>query len=152
MSTSSATVFGYFVSLSTVLGLINWVNIIVTYFCFQRGLKAQGYQRADLPWRGPLQPYGTYVAFCITAIVIVFQGYAAFIPHFVTAKFVVAYIGIVAYLVNIFGFKIFRRTRRVAGRDVDLVTGTRQQQAEELDEGKRKKGVVARAKGLLWGN
>ncbi|RSL56828.1 hypothetical protein CEP53_006669 [Fusarium sp. AF-6] len=47
VSTSSSTVFGYFVSLSTVLGLINWVNIIATYFCFQRGIKAQVVKDVD---------------------------------------------------------------------------------------------------------
>ncbi|KAI9041792.1 putative amino-acid permease [Aspergillus affinis] len=58
VSNSSSKIFGYFVSISIVLGLINWVNIIIIYYCFQRGIKAQGITRAGLPWKGPLQPYG----------------------------------------------------------------------------------------------
>ncbi|KAL3961002.1 hypothetical protein ACCO45_006119 [Purpureocillium lilacinum] len=79
VTTSSGKVFGYFVSLSTVLGLINWVNIIVTYICFQKGIHAQGITRAGLPWRGLLQPYAVYITFIITALIIIFSGYTAFI-------------------------------------------------------------------------
>ncbi|KAM0414659.1 hypothetical protein ACHAPT_013503 [Fusarium lateritium] len=102
VSTSSSTVFGYFVSLSTVLGLINWVNIIVTYVCFQRGIKAQGITKAGLPWKGPLQPYSVYFTFVATATIIIFSGYSAFVGGFKPAKFITSYLGIVLYLSNYF--------------------------------------------------
>jgi amino acid transporter len=138
------------VSLSTVLGLVNWVNIIVTYCCFQRGLKAQGLARADLPWRGPLQPYGTYITFCITATVIIFQGYTAFIKKFTTAKFIVAYIGLIVYLCNIIVWKLLKRTRRVKASEVDFTTEQRELEQEEV-KSVNKNSIFGRVEGLLWG-
>ncbi|KAJ0129779.1 Uncharacterized protein HZ326_22081 [Fusarium oxysporum f. sp. albedinis] len=41
VTTFSATVFRYFVSLSTVPGLVNWINILISYFCFVEGSKAR---------------------------------------------------------------------------------------------------------------
>ncbi|KAM0550258.1 hypothetical protein ACHAPJ_008927 [Fusarium lateritium] len=58
VSKSSSQVFGYLVSLVTVFGALNWVNILVTYIQFTRGLKAQGISRSSMPYRGSLQPYG----------------------------------------------------------------------------------------------
>ncbi|RSM04479.1 hypothetical protein CEP52_006792 [Fusarium oligoseptatum] len=151
VSTSSSTVFGYFVSLSTVLGLINWVNIIVTYFCFQRGIKAQGITRAGLPWKGPLQPYSVYFTFVVTATIIIFSGYSAFIHGFKLAKFITSYLGIVVYLLNIFAFKVWRRTSRVKALDMDLVQG-RGLYDEDVQEEKPNRNFVQRLTGALWGS
>ncbi|RSL83095.1 hypothetical protein CEP51_004720 [Fusarium floridanum] len=151
VSTSSSTVFGYFVSLSTVLGLINWVNIIVTYFCFQRGIKAQGITRAGLPWKGPLQPYSVYFTFVVTATIIIFSGYSAFIHGFKLAKFITSYLGIVVYLLNIFAFKVWRRTSRVKALDMDLVQGQRLYD-EDVQEEKPNRNFVQKLTGALWGS
>lgn len=71
---SASTVFGYFVSLVTVFGTLNWVNILVSYLGFRRGMKKQGESREQLPYKGPLQPYGTWFALAFTIIIIVFNG------------------------------------------------------------------------------
>src|SRR4051812_46775574 len=36
----STTVFGYFVSLVTVFGALNWVAVLVSYLAMMRGMKA----------------------------------------------------------------------------------------------------------------
>lgn len=74
ISSSSATVFGYFVSLVTVFGTLNWINILLSYVGFVRGMKAQGMTRAELVYRGPLQPYGAYVALILTIVITFFNG------------------------------------------------------------------------------
>ncbi|KAL7760753.1 hypothetical protein ACKLNR_007288 [Fusarium oxysporum f. sp. zingiberi] len=151
VSTSSSTVFGYFVSLSTVLGLINWVNIIVTYYCFQRGIKAQGIGRAGLPWKGPFQPYSTNVTFVVTSLIIIFSGYSAFIGGFKVSKFITSYLGIVLYLLNIAVFKLWKRTKRVKAHEMDLVRGRRMYEREEMEE-KPRKSFMKRVTGALWGS
>lgn len=45
---SSSVVFGWFVNITTVAGLIGWIVIEVTYLRFCAGLKAQGYSRRGL--------------------------------------------------------------------------------------------------------
>lgn len=66
---SSSTVFGYFVSLVTVFGALNWVSVLVSYLAMQRAMRAQGIPRSVLPYRNILLPWGAYVALLITALV-----------------------------------------------------------------------------------
>lgn len=42
---NTAVVFGWFVNITTVAGLIGWIVIEITYLRFFSGLKAQGYSR-----------------------------------------------------------------------------------------------------------
>ncbi|KAK4086514.1 hypothetical protein Purlil1_9130 [Purpureocillium lilacinum] len=151
VTTSSGKVFGYFVSLSTVLGLINWVNIIVTYICFQKGIHAQGITRAGLPWKGLLQPYAVYITFIITALIIIFSGYTAFIGGFKVDKFITSYLGIVLYLFNILVFKIWKRSSRVRPAEMDLVSGRLVYDTDGEEEILAKKGVLRRLASALWG-
>lgn len=74
VSKSSSTVFGYFVSLVTVFGTINWINILVSYVGFVKGMRAQGIARTELAYRGPLQPYGGYYALGMTVLITFFNG------------------------------------------------------------------------------
>lgn len=67
-------------------------------------------------------------------------GYNAFMPKFDPATFVTCYIGIAVYLINIFGWKFIKRTKRVKANEMDLVTGRREfEVVEELERlGKEK--------------
>ncbi len=121
----SSTVFGYFVSLVTIFGTLNWVSILVSYICMTRAMKAQGVPRSIMPYRNPLLPWGAYVALFITALIIIFNGFASFLGTFQVDKFVTSYIGVPVYLFNILWWKLFKRTRRVRPEEADLVTGRR---------------------------
>ncbi|KAF5011274.1 hypothetical protein FDECE_2574 [Fusarium decemcellulare] len=122
-SKSSSQVFGYLVSLVTVFGALNWINVLVTYLRFVRGLRAQGISRNSMPYRGTLQPYGAYFALIMTILIVTFNGYGAFMPHFKASTFITSYIGVVVYLGNIMFYKLWRRTKRVALEEMDLSTG-----------------------------
>ncbi|KAK8233204.1 amino acid permease/ SLC12A domain-containing protein [Phyllosticta capitalensis] len=119
VSKSSSTVFGYFVSLVTVFGTLNWLSILLSYLQFTRGMRAQGMSRRNMPYRGPLQPYGAYFALVITMVVTFFNGYNAFMP-FTLSTFLTCYIGIVVYLFNIFFWKGFKKTKMVDLMEMDL--------------------------------
>ncbi|KAK3368707.1 amino acid permease/ SLC12A domain-containing protein [Podospora didyma] len=121
----SKTVFGYFVSLVTIFGALNWIAVLVSYLAMINAMKAQGVPRSIMPYRNPLLPYGAYFAFFITALVIIFSGYNAFIPVFQTDKFITSYIGIVIYVGNVLWWKYFKGTKRVKPLEVDLITGRR---------------------------
>ncbi|PYH95057.1 hypothetical protein BO71DRAFT_483244 [Aspergillus ellipticus CBS 707.79] len=120
---SASTVFGYLVNLVTVFGTLNCVSLLVSYLCFRRGMKAQGKDRKALTYRGPLQPYGAWFALFLTVVIIIFNGYDTFIPHFQVADFLTCYIEIVVYLGNIIGWKLFKGSRRVKAKEMDLMTG-----------------------------
>ncbi|KAK1756399.1 dicarboxylic amino acid permease [Echria macrotheca] len=121
----SATVFGYFVSLVTVFGALNWVAVLVSYLAMIRGMKAQGIPRSVMPYRNILLPWAAYPALGLTMLVIFFSGYNAFIPKFQIDKFMTSYIGIVVYLANICWWKIYKKTQRVRPEEMDLVTDRR---------------------------
>ena len=122
----SSTVFGYFVSLVTVFGALNWISVLVSYLAMLRGMKAQGISREIMPYRNPLLPWGAYIALAITILVIVFNGFAAFTPKFAIDKFMTSYIGVPVYVINILWWKFLKRTRRVRPEEMDLTTGRRE--------------------------
>ncbi|KAF4876505.1 putative amino-acid permease [Colletotrichum siamense] len=117
---SSSQVFGYLVSLVTVFGTLNWVSVLVSYIQFTRGMWAQGIPRSIMPYRGPLQPYGSYAALLITVLVVFFNGYNAFIPKFTVSTFMTSYIGIAIYVVNIISYKLYAKSQRVGLGTMDL--------------------------------
>ncbi|CAI0645905.1 unnamed protein product [Colletotrichum noveboracense] len=117
---SSSQVFGYLVSLVTVFGTLNWVSVLVSYIQFTRGMQAQGIPRSIMPYRGPLQPYGSYAALLITVLVVFFNGYNAFIQKFTVSTFMTSYIGIAIYVVNIISYKLYAKTQKVGLGTMDL--------------------------------
>ncbi|KAK4123009.1 hypothetical protein N657DRAFT_656358 [Parathielavia appendiculata] len=122
---TAATVFGYFVALVTVFGALNWVAVLVSYIAMIRAMKVQGVDRSVMPYRNVLLPWGAYIALAITVVVIIFSGYAAFIPYFQVDKFLTAYIGIPVYVINVLWWKFVKKTKRVRPEEVDLFTGRR---------------------------
>lgn len=120
---NAATVFGYFVSLVTIFGLLNWVSVLASYLAMQRGMRAQGISRHRLPYRNVLLPWGAYVALGLVFVVIIFNGFAAFIPTFQVDRFVTSYIGIPVYLFNVLWWKLLRKTKMVRPKSMDLATG-----------------------------
>ncbi|EHA51720.1 hypothetical protein MCOR27_002328 [Pyricularia oryzae] len=125
VSTDAAKVFGYFVSMVTVFGALNWVAVLVSYICMVRGMKAQGIPRSALPYRNPLLPWGAYIALFITVLIIIFNGFSAFIPKFQVDKFITSYIGVPIYIINVIFWKIKNRTKMVNPHEMDLVTDRR---------------------------
>uniref|UniRef100_A0A0D2XF39 Amino acid permease/ SLC12A domain-containing protein n=1 Tax=Fusarium oxysporum (strain Fo5176) TaxID=660025 RepID=A0A0D2XF39_FUSOF len=134
-SKSSSTVFGYFVSLVTVFAVLNWVAILISHIRFRQALKSQGIVSADMPYVGFLQPYGSYFSLFISLLVIVFNGYDAFIPHFKPEVFVLKYLGTVIFIFNFVWWKISKKTTFWSASDVDLNTGRREwEETERPDE------------------
>jgi amino acid transporter len=89
----SSIVFGWFVNITTVAGLIGWIVIEVTYLRFHAGLAAQGHTREgkcgrttlshgassylydlELPYRSPLQPYTAWATLFMVVMVVLFSG------------------------------------------------------------------------------
>ncbi|OMP88971.1 putative amino-acid permease [Diplodia seriata] len=131
ISKSSSTVFGYFVSLVTVFGALNWVSILISYICFSRGLRAQGIRREDLPYQGFLQPYASYISLVITVLLILFNGFDAFIYRFDASRFVTSYIGVLIFAANYYGWKLFAKTKWVKPKEMDLVNNCNIEPATE---------------------
>ncbi|KAN0123549.1 general amino acid permease [Russula decolorans] len=111
---SSGKVFSWFVSLSAVGGLLNWLVIGITYLRFYYGSKARDIERHGIHggYRSVFQPYaGMYVVFC-SAIFILVGGLSAF-WHLNGPDLVVAYINVPIFALFHVGYKIFKGTKIV---------------------------------------
>jgi yeast amino acid transporter len=116
VANNSSIVFGWFVNITTVAGLLGWLVICVTYIRFYNGLKAQGYSRngesstnasasltnadpsSELPYKSPLQPYLSYFTLILVFLVVVFSGFDVFVKgNFTAAGFITCYINIAIF-------------------------------------------------------
>ncbi|KAJ5223403.1 Amino acid/polyamine transporter I [Penicillium chermesinum] len=94
VSKNSTVVFGYFVNLVTMLGLLTWVSVLVTHMAFVRARRAQGV---------PDKSLGDHIRFDPLAIVS-------------------SYIAVPLYLVLIIGYKFAVRCKGVDPMRADLWT------------------------------
>lgn len=99
VSTSSATVFTWFVNVSTISGFIAWIVVMLTYLRFRRAMEHNDLLRS-LPYRTPLQPYAAYAALVVVSFLTITNGFQTFIP-FRASDFIAAYITIPAFLLPV---------------------------------------------------
>ena len=95
-----------------------------------KALEFNGISRDSLPYKAPLQPFGSWFALIATAIVTIFKGFDTFIP-FTTDTFITSYIALPAFVLFWAGYKLWFRTKVIPIERVDLVTGKREIDEEE---------------------
>ncbi|KAN0127424.1 Amino acid permease/ SLC12A domain containing protein [Lactarius tabidus] len=140
---SSGKVFNWFVNLSAVGSLLNWLMIGITYLRFYYGLKAQGAGRDGVYgiYRSIFQPYaGMYVVFW-SVIFILVSGISVF-WNFNGPDFVAAYINLPIFALLYVGWKVIKKTKIHPLSQLDFTTGI--PSLEETEE----KGVLERPTGI----
>ncbi|KKK22137.1 hypothetical protein P175DRAFT_0537614 [Aspergillus ochraceoroseus IBT 24754] len=110
LSSSGAQVFYWFTNITTVGGFINWILIAITYIRFRKAIEFHGMLDV-LPFKTPLQPWGSYYVIFLVTLLTITNGYAVFFPgRFSASDFLVSYIGIAIFVVLYVGHKIWYRT------------------------------------------
>lgn len=122
VSSGAATVFNWFVNLSTVGGFFSWFTMNLTYIFFHRGMKAQGFDLRKNAYNNRFQPYIAYWGCFWTAIFILITGLTVF-WDFNVSGFLTSYINIPLFFILYFGWKILKRTRFWKPEEMDFVTG-----------------------------
>lgn len=124
VSESSSEVFGYFVNVVSLCGLLAWVSILIIHIRFMAACKAQGIDRKkDLAYKSPLQPYGSYIALAICILVVLIKNFTVFLGHpFPYKTFITGYIVLPVFLLMYAGFKIFYRTKHIRASETDMAT------------------------------
>ncbi|KAK8004315.1 hypothetical protein PG990_002124 [Apiospora arundinis] len=118
---NTATVFGWFVNITTVAGLIGWIVIETTYIRFHAGLKAQGYSRDDLPYRSPCQPYASWATLFVVILVVFFSGFDVFVDgRFTATGFLTCYLNIFIFAAFYIFFKFFLKSKVVPLAEIDF--------------------------------
>ncbi|KAL8948742.1 MAG: hypothetical protein Q9222_005095 [Ikaeria aurantiellina] len=133
VSSGSATVFQWFVNLTTISGYIAWIILLITYIRFRRALEFNGLldQR---PYKSPGQPYTSYCALFILSILTLTNGFQVFFPgKFTASSFLAAYITLPIVIVLYLGHKIWFRTPLFIRVDkIDIYSG--KEEADRLEE------------------
>ena len=113
--------YNWLVNISGMSGFIAWVGIAISRYRFRRAFKAQGRDLSELPFTASLFPLGPLLALAMCIFIIAGQNYSAFLGDEIDWYGVsVAYIGIPAFLLLYFGYKLSRKTKLVPLKEVDL--------------------------------
>ncbi|KAK8003622.1 subtilase [Apiospora arundinis] len=122
LSESGGDVFNWLLNVTAIAGFITWSCICICHLRFMKALAAKGTSRDILPYRAPLQPYLTWFGLFFCVLILLTNGFTAFI-NWSTSDFFAAYISLILFIVLFVGHKVIMRTKPVKLADVDLMTG-----------------------------
>ncbi|ONH68802.1 Arginine permease [Cyberlindnera fabianii] len=109
VSNGGTTVFNWLLNITAVAGLFAWLFISVSHIRFMQALKYRGLTRDDLPYKAKFMPFGAYYAAFFILLIIIINGYEAFVGGFSAESFFTAYISVILFVVLWIGFQIFFR-------------------------------------------
>lgn len=138
VSTGSATVFGYFVNLVTIFGLLTWISILVSHIFFVNARRAQNIPNSALAYVAPLGKWGSVGALFFCCLIAIFKGFNVFTysssyGNFDYKNFITSYLGIPLYIIMIFGYKLVMRSQRVLPHTADMYGGKQRIDDEEAE-------------------
>ncbi|KAJ8125037.1 hypothetical protein O1611_g8603 [Lasiodiplodia mahajangana] len=126
VASSPGKVFGYLVSISGAATFVAWALIGITHLRIRKAWALQGYSVDDLPYRALFYPYGTWFVVLLNIFLVFISGYSVFIGGFAAVDFVFDYIVLVIFTLLYLFWKLFKGTKIVSLKEVDLVTGRRE--------------------------
>jgi len=137
VSDDSRNVFLYFVNLVTIFGLLTWISILLTHIYFVRARRAQGLANDKMPYVAPFGIWGSYGALFFCILISLTKNYNVFTRgsygNFDYKNFITGYLGIPLYLIMIFGYKYWYKTKRVRAAEADFYTGKEAIDREEAE-------------------
>jgi amino acid transporter len=122
LSANGGTVFNWLLNISAVAGFISWACINACHIAFIRALAVRNISRDTLPYKAMWQPFLSWYGLFFNILIILTQGFTAFIP-WSTSGFFVAYISLILFVVMYLGHKIVFRTKFVSALEADIDTG-----------------------------
>ncbi|CAE7226764.1 unnamed protein product [Rhizoctonia solani] len=110
----SMNVLLWLINLSAVAGLVSWIILCISYLRFHAAVKAQGYERDELPYRAPFQPFTAWFALITVVLITFFSGFKVFLKgQFSVADFLSNYINIFVFLGAYIIWKLYTRDRQL---------------------------------------
>lgn len=133
----STVVFGYFVNLTTIFGLLSWISLLVSHIFFVRARRAQGITNDQLAYHAPFGLTGSYIALFFAVLIALTKNFNVFVKSpktygdFDYKNFITGYLGIPVYLICIFGYKFIMKSKMVQPHEADFYTGKDEIDREE---------------------
>ncbi|KAL1922455.1 uncharacterized protein VTP21DRAFT_9994 [Calcarisporiella thermophila] len=119
-------VFTFLMNTAGLAGFFPWIGITWAHYRFRRAFKRQGRSLDELPFRAPLFPFGTLYALILCVLIVVGQGYSAFVPPIEPMTFFMHYTGPIFVLLLWGVCKLVVRSRIIPLEEVDLDAGKRE--------------------------
>lgn len=137
VSSSSKTVFGYFVNLVSIFGLLTWISILVAHIGFVKSRRAQGVD------------YKNFITGYLVRSPLDFQ-YQSQTPNRTPANTPLQ--GIPLYILMILVYKFIMKTKEVNPAEADLWTGNDVVDADEQEWLAKEAAdkAAARGRGALY--
>ncbi|EUC42059.1 hypothetical protein COCMIDRAFT_29244 [Bipolaris oryzae ATCC 44560] len=131
----SKTVFGYFVNLTTIFGLLSWISLLVSHIWFVRARNAQGITKDQMAYTAPFGLIGSYIALFFCILIALTKNFSVFTKgsygSFDYKNFITGYLGIPIYLICIFGYKFIMKSKMVRPHEADFYSGKAEIDREE---------------------
>ncbi|KIY02251.1 uncharacterized protein Z520_02389 [Fonsecaea multimorphosa CBS 102226] len=122
LSAGTAQVLSWLVNIITGAGIINCMVMTTTYLCWYRACKKQGIDRKTLPYFARFQPWSTWIALVLETLILIFYGYATFLPGWFNLSDFFSYYTMVGLSpILYFGWKFIKRTKIVKSTEADLI-------------------------------
>lgn len=123
VSSSASEVFTWLMQISGVAGFITWCSLNACHLAFMRALKARNISRDVLPYKAVLQPFLSWYGLFFNILIIITQGFTAFIGGFQLQNFFMDYLSLILFVVLYIGHKVWYRDPFVKPLEADLDTG-----------------------------
>lgn len=125
VSGAGSVAFNWLIQISGVAGFIAWACILLSHLAFMRILRTRGISRDTLPYKAMLQPWFTYYGLFFWVLIIITQGFTAFIP-WDTSSFFIAYISLILFVVLYVAHKLIIGPKIVDPREADIDSGRKE--------------------------
>jgi AAT family amino acid transporter len=106
-------------SLVGVSNQLSWIAIGIASLRFRAAVKLQGKEHL-LPFKNWTYPWGPWCSIILNSFLVLIQGWSCFSPRFDAVSFVSFYIELPIMVVMYIGWKVFKGTRFVGLRTMDL--------------------------------
>lgn len=131
-------------ALSGLSSIFTWGSICLAHIRFRRAWRRQGHKLEELAFRSQAGVLGSWLGFVFNVLVLIAQFWVGFAPvpasdgrriegaANLTKNFFQAYLAVPVLLTFYFSYKIYRRTPFMRSKDMDLQTGVRELNLQEL--------------------
>ncbi|ODV62050.1 uncharacterized protein ASCRUDRAFT_33456 [Ascoidea rubescens DSM 1968] len=135
-STSSQKIYIWFITITTSCVLMVHSTVFLSYICFRKSMKVQGYRNHYYQTPFKLQPYCAYTGLILCIVTLLFNGAYIFWPgNFSVQNLFVCYFSPVAFIILYLFWKILKKTKIHTSREADIITGKLQiDREEEIEE------------------
>lgn len=121
----SGDILTWLINISSLAGFTAWFTIAISHYRFRKAYVKQGYDVNKLAFKAKFFPWAPLIALAMVSIIIVGQGISMFSHEhrsftLMLLEFLSTYIGLIAFVVMYFAYKVVKKTKIVKLEECDL--------------------------------